>query len=501
MVNKGLVVVSVVCGAAVASPDRLDLLSFKSEIITSIVNFGSSIGYCPGSRNERLVTSSHPSLIDMGEPAHQDNNGEQDEKAKVLANKALQIMNLMEQLSAANERKQKIPVSVEEHKFWDTQPVSKSSLQRDAEPFEGPIEQNKTISEVKKDSTPLPEEFAWCEINLEDQREKSELYFLLNQNYVEDIESLFRFDYPPQFLEWALRAPNWIDKWHVGVRVRDSKKLVAFISAIPLQLNVRGKVVPSVEVNFLCVHKKLRSKRLAPLLIKEITRRVHLEGIFQALYTAGAVLPGILSSARYYHRPINFKKLLDVGFTAMPLGKTLEKMNKKYHLAKDHQLGTILLPMRPSDAPEVTALLSAYTERFAIHSMLSEDEVRHWLLPRSQIMHSYVVVNPDGKVSDFISFYSLPSTVVASQRHSRINVAYLFYYAASSDARLLKLVRAALVEARKMDFDVFNCVDIMQNHTFLKELQFGEGDGNLNYYLYNWRTAELLSKDIAVVML
>jgi len=31
-----------------------------------------------------------------------------------------------------------------------------------------------------------------------------------------------------------------------------------------------------VEINFLCVHKKLRSKRLAPVLIKEIIRRVSL---------------------------------------------------------------------------------------------------------------------------------------------------------------------------------------------------------------------------------
>ena len=46
-----------------------------------------------------------------------------------------------------------------------------------------------------------------------------------------------------------------------------------------------------VEINFLCVHKKLRSKRMAPVLIKEITRRVHKEGLFQAVYTAGVVLP------------------------------------------------------------------------------------------------------------------------------------------------------------------------------------------------------------------
>ena len=29
------------------------------------------------------------------------------------------------------------------------------------------------------------------------------------------------------------------------------------------------------EINFLCVHKTLRAKRLAPVLIKEVTRRVN----------------------------------------------------------------------------------------------------------------------------------------------------------------------------------------------------------------------------------
>jgi hypothetical protein len=37
--------------------------------------------------------------------------------------------------------------------------------------------------------------------------------------------------------------------------------------------------MPMVEINFLCVHKKLRSKRLAPVLIKEITRRVNLTNV------------------------------------------------------------------------------------------------------------------------------------------------------------------------------------------------------------------------------
>jgi glycylpeptide N-tetradecanoyltransferase len=73
-----------------------------------------------------------------------------------------------------------------------------------------------------------------------------------------------------------------------------------------------------VEINFLCVHKKLRSKRLAPILIKEITRRVNTQNIWQALYTAGTLLPKPVSTTRYWHRSINSEKLIKIGFSGVP---------------------------------------------------------------------------------------------------------------------------------------------------------------------------------------
>lgn len=42
-------------------------------------------------------------------------------------------------------------------------------------------------------------------------------------------------------------------------------QLVGFITAIPTALQCNGKRLQVAEVNFLCVHKKLRSKRLAPV--------------------------------------------------------------------------------------------------------------------------------------------------------------------------------------------------------------------------------------------
>ena len=125
-----------------------------------------------------------------------------------------------------------------------------------------------------------------------------------------------------------------------------------------------------VEINFLCVHKKLRSKRVAPVLIREITRRVNLEGIFQAVYTAGVVLPKPVSTCRYamdtlvfidmsrshlstprwnfsyflcwytpcvsahryWHRSLNPRKLVEVKFSHLSRNMTLQRTMKLYRL-------------------------------------------------------------------------------------------------------------------------------------------------------------------------
>ncbi len=37
-------------------------------------------------------------------------------------------------------------------------------------------------------------------------------------------------------------------------------------------------------------------------------------------------------------------------------------------------------------------------------------------------------------------------------------------------------------------FDVFNALTLHDNPLFLEDLKFGAGDGQLHYYLYNYRT-------------
>jgi len=46
----------------------------------------------------------------------------------------------------------------------------------------------------------------------------------------------------------ALKTPGYFEEWHLGVRVSSNKKLVAFISGIPITLRVREKWVCSEKL-------------------------------------------------------------------------------------------------------------------------------------------------------------------------------------------------------------------------------------------------------------
>lgn len=42
-------------------------------------------------------------------------------------------------------------------------------------------------------------------------------------------------------------------------------------------------------------------------------------------------------------------------------------------------------------------------------------------------------------------------------------------------------------------FDVFNALTLLDNPLFLEKQLFGPGDGQLHYYLFNYRTADIPS--------
>lgn len=114
--------------------------------------------------------------------------------------------------------------------------------------------------------------------------------------------------------------------------------------------------------------------------------------------------------------------------------------------------------------------------------------------------------------------------MLKADKKSSIRAAYLYYYASEAafppgsnssstanpkakteekgkpedeasqtrlSARLNELVHDLLILAKREGFHVFNALTLLDNPLFLREQRFEPGDGRLNFYLFNWRTAAL----------
>lgn len=92
--------------------------------------------------------------------------------------------------------------------------------------------------------------------------------------------------------------------------------------------------------------------------------------------------------------------------------------------------------------------------------------------------------NPEThKITDFFSFYTLPSTIMNHQKHHLLEAAYLFYYATDvafqedADAngllkrRLRDLIGDAIIVADQAKFDVFNALTLMDSAYYLQDLK------------------------------
>jgi len=185
----------------------------------------------------------------------------------------------------------------------------------------------------------------------------------------------------------------------------------------------------------------------------------------------------------------------------------------------------IFRPMERKDVPQVTQLLNRYLSKFKLFMVFTEEDVLHWLLPRRKVIASFVIerktkesyikqykklhrgeIPPEiefyNEITDFCSYYHLPSSVIGNPKHDNLYVVYSFYNVPST-VSMSFLFKWLLIEAKKDGADIMNALNLMENDDkLLRDLLFGPGDGNLHYYLYNWKSKFIdKPKDVGMVLL
>jgi len=134
-----------------------------------------------------------------------------------------------------------------------------------------------------------------------------ELCSFININYID--KSGDTFVYTPDIIKYYIKNSLVISFYF-------KNKIIGLIVGRKTLLNIIGKELNSVEVNFLSLIEKYRNKNITPLLISILTKEVVLNyDIGIAYYTLDCDIKcPHYNSKSFYHRFINIKNLFDCKF-------------------------------------------------------------------------------------------------------------------------------------------------------------------------------------------
>ena len=389
-------------------------------------------------------------------------------------------------------KKGHLPGLKKEFKFWKTQPVPQYNI--DIKVDFGPINKENNIENIQKEPYTLPEGFEWKDLDLSISSDVDKLYEFLKSNYIGDESHLFGTDYSKEWLKWYLSPPEMNKDWLISVvkedKIKKKKKMIGFISAIPTKIMINNTEIIMAKVDFLCVKKEFRNRRLTPVLIQEITRRINLKNIWQGIYKTFAFVPKCFTKSEYYYRSINLKKLLDAQYTYLPNSKmSVGNAIKKYELP-DEPIISGFRKMEEKDIEQIYNLILEKNKKYKVYEILNKKDIEHWLLPRNNIVYTYVLEDEEHKITDFCSFYSIQRTILNNSnnntaKNKKINFAFSLINC-NNTISMKELLRNAIILAKQNNFDAYHCVDYKENSEHFKELLFTQKIGKMKYHFYNF---------------
>ena len=180
----------------------------------------------------------------------------------------------------------------------------------------GIIEKEYTIDPTR---TKLPPGFVWKNIDIDDDAQLDKLYVFLKNHYTHTDDDA-QLEYSKDFIRWTLKVPfEYYPLFSKNITLKEcciavcakNGNICGFISGVPVTLCINGKELRTAQVNFLCVHLKVRDKRLAPILTKELMR------LGRCIKSNNCIFMGPLSfpfspviKVNYYHRSLNIQNLI-----------------------------------------------------------------------------------------------------------------------------------------------------------------------------------------------
>jgi len=378
--------------------------------------------------------------------------------------------------------------------FWVNQPVMQIKNNNYEKKH---IMSNDELDKLLLNDLILPEKFVLSSINLREEKTLDEVYKLLKKYYMKSYDGNFVFTYSKDFLKWFFLELGCNDEITIGLKVKETNKLVGFLGAIRMKLQIHNKKLDSYYSNFLCLHNKLRNKKASTILIRHLSKLCREKNCNLGVYAARYCVHRPLNLSQIYIRPINYKKLCEVGYCYHDENIKLDSVLLNYKLAnKLNNENFVKLEERHID--QCFDLYINYSNKFHFHPIFSKEQFKSMLLSKNFI--TYVIKNEENEAEDFISFYKTTVSVLNNKKYKTFTVANLAYYSTVNHS-LYKLLDNILIVSKQMNFDLFTALDIMENKNIIEIFNFFKSRDTVNYYLYNYNSNQLLSSQVGFINL
>jgi glycylpeptide N-tetradecanoyltransferase len=270
-------------------------------------------------------------------------------------------------------------------------------------------------------------------------------------------------------------------------------------------MQVNKTIDDFIEVKLLCVHQQLRTKKLVPCLITELTRLFSVNNYSKGVFNANIYINKPLISSKYYLKPLNVDKLVDTGFLKLDLKNnkvTVDNIKKANEIITKNTPKNFV-DMQPQHIEMSFNIFNKYMEKYNYHPIFTLDEFTHTFY-NNEFVKSYVFEGSDDDgvyVNDFVSYYVTDIKVLKGEhKDTTIKKGTLFYYSSLNETSY-SILKNILISANNNGIDVFCANGIMEHCDMLRELGFEEFGQELHYYLYNWKVRNMSNKQIGYIQI
>ena len=384
----------------------------------------------------------------------------------------------------------KINKSVFKPSFWDQAPFKRNNQEKNH------IIQVDYSLEVSIETNSLPNGYEWVTFDPENDADISVMTDFLNKHYQK-----FDKEYKPNYLKWILTPPSYkqykrldntpTSTWCIGVQASKNGVLVGLITARPIMYRIDAKYIQSFTVDFLCTHRQLRQKKLAPVLIKEMYRRMStVQYDIGCMFVSNTHLPfnSTVETSQILFRPLTLEKLSKTLFSSL----TQQQLTQLQHRYENIQPTDDLQLIRFANLEDVPMMMHIYEEycaKYRLCQTMNTEEFEHYFLPNNEMIFTYVITNAEGEIKDFISLHAFWT------KRGEKN-AYLYYVSFITETLLELFMRNILFIMKSNGFDMIFANDVMGiSNVFSKKLDFKSLDEICNYYVFNYNTQTIDKND------